>query len=502
MKRFFSYIAGFSIFSLCIGLGLLAAFSSPTASAQQGGIPKISWYEIYLNKQIPNQGNKRQVGYLETMTNQPNNWSTRGFYWWEGQSPILSANKPNHRKNEHETFGSRAFFSSLPTNYIPAGTSATVRVVREIAQPTDPNNPDDAGYEAKLGPYTLAPPKTGTAESSGDIRYMEWGDYNFDFTVYESEKEPGERIFVIGETGMYDERTKSDRHGGHNLQYLEVANQTTGALEWAYFNDTIISHLDTSRYAQRYANPLCDEIPTQQEAEPNNPNATNDKTLYVRLWDAANKRVVGGADAIKSENVELECADECSLNSTCDPDFPDCGNGTVDTDEECDDGNTDNGDGCNSQCQNEECGDGVVQAGEWCDDGNTTNGDGCDSTCDGEPECGDGLCHLELGETEASCPQDCAPECGDGYCDSTESEATCPEDCGPVGPVCGDDICDINEDADSCPEDCGTENPECGDNVCDYGEDVNNCIDDCGTCDWGFCIQHIYWCSMHCSLIE
>src|SRR6185369_8881402 len=33
------------------------------------------------------------------------------------------------------------------------------------------------------------------------------------------------------------------------------------------------------------------------------------------------------------------------------------------------------------------CGDGTVQAscGEQCDDGNTTNGDGCSSTCQTEP---------------------------------------------------------------------------------------------------------------------
>ena len=31
----------------------------------------------------------------------------------------------------------------------------------------------------------------------------------------------------------------------------------------------------------------------------------------------------------------------------------DCGNGTVEGDEECDDGNTEDGDGCSSSCQKE-----------------------------------------------------------------------------------------------------------------------------------------------------
>jgi cysteine-rich repeat protein len=60
---------------------------------------------------------------------------------------------------------------------------------------------------------------------------------------------------------------------------------------------------------------------------------------------------------------------------------PFCGDGIIDEDEECDDGNNDNNDGCSSTCRIEECGDGIVQNGEECDDGNLVDGDGCDSTC-------------------------------------------------------------------------------------------------------------------------
>src|SRR5581483_2856833 len=55
-----------------------------------------------------------------------------------------------------------------------------------------------------------------------------------------------------------------------------------------------------------------------------------------------------------------------------------CGNGVVEGDEQCDDGNRDNADACKNNCTNAVCGDGVVaDPGEQCDDGNTTPNDGC-----------------------------------------------------------------------------------------------------------------------------
>ncbi|HEY0194882.1 MAG TPA: Ig-like domain-containing protein, partial [Kofleriaceae bacterium] len=60
-----------------------------------------------------------------------------------------------------------------------------------------------------------------------------------------------------------------------------------------------------------------------------------------------------------------------------------CGDGMATPNEECDDGNTTDGDGCGQSCQVERCGDGVLQLarGEECDDGNTTSGDGCTADC-------------------------------------------------------------------------------------------------------------------------
>ena len=83
------------------------------------------------------------------------------------------------------------------------------------------------------------------------------------------------------------------------------------------------------------------------------------------------------------------------------PTLPICGDSIQESGEQCDDGNLNNGDGCNSSCQTEStpnpvCGDGNLDAGEGCDDSNNDDGDGCSATCTIEPFCGDG--NLDAGE--------------------------------------------------------------------------------------------------------
>jgi cysteine-rich repeat protein len=58
--------------------------------------------------------------------------------------------------------------------------------------------------------------------------------------------------------------------------------------------------------------------------------------------------------------------------------------------EDCDDGNTLDGDGCSANCTREACGNGIIDPNEQCDDGNTANGDGCSASCKTE-FCGDGI---------------------------------------------------------------------------------------------------------------
>ncbi|MCD6497600.1 MAG: DUF4215 domain-containing protein, partial [Deltaproteobacteria bacterium] len=98
-----------------------------------------------------------------------------------------------------------------------------------------------------------------------------------------------------------------------------------------------------------------------------------------------------------------------------------CGNGAIEADEECDDGNVADGDGCSSQCKLEtDCGNGVKEGVEQCDDGNVQNGDGCSDHCTLEPVCGNGT--IEADE-----------ECDDGNVadgDGCSSQCKLETDCG------------------------------------------------------------------------
>jgi cysteine-rich repeat protein len=96
--------------------------------------------------------------------------------------------------------------------------------------------------------------------------------------------------------------------------------------------------------------------------------------------------VVDHDEGEQCDDGNTQDGDGCS--STCQVEVGGaCGNGMLEpgNDEECDDGNTQDGDGCSSNCQFEpvgaNCGDASVDAEEVCDDGNTQNGDSCNPTC-------------------------------------------------------------------------------------------------------------------------
>ncbi|HXJ34712.1 MAG TPA: di-heme oxidoredictase family protein [Candidatus Eisenbacteria bacterium] len=96
--------------------------------------------------------------------------------------------------------------------------------------------------------------------------------------------------------------------------------------------------------------------------------------------------VVDAGEACDDGNT-TSC-DGCSAACAVEPGIA-CGDGVRNQacGEECDDGaaNGNTPDGCRTDCRLAHCGDGVVDADEQCDDGNDTACDGCDADCLVEP---------------------------------------------------------------------------------------------------------------------
>ncbi len=151
--------------------------------------------------------------------------------------------------------------------------------------------------------------------------------------------------------------------------------------------------------------------------------------------------------------------DEADGQSTC---ALTCGDGLIDPLEACDHGgelSDTRPDACRTTCQWAHCGDGVIDTGESCEDGNGVAGDGC-TECAVDPRW---TCAWNEDARRSVCTG-----CGDGV-------------------LAADELCDDGADnsdvrPDACRLDCTL--PRCGDGVLDSGEacepDVErDCSDDC-----------------------
>jgi len=188
-----------------------------------------------------------------------------------------------------------------------------------------------------------------------------------------------------------------------------------------------------------------------------------------------------------------------------------CGDGVIERSEQCDDGNTTNGDGCSRLCQIESnwdcptagkpckyvgnCGSGVLTSNKACDDGNTASGDGCSSDCKtvesgyicrvpGKPcaaRCGDGIIKgfetCDDGNTDSGdgCSATCKIEPG---FDCTGSPSTChPTVCGNGKKEAGETCDDGNTlPYDGCASNCQSE-PKCGTDTSAVGACKSTCGD-------------------------
>lgn len=152
-----------------------------------------------------------------------------------------------------------------------------------------------------------------------------------------------------------------------------------------------------------------------------------------------------------------------------------CGNGSIDAKEACDDGNAAKGDGCDAECKVEpgyrcpdtggpcratRCGDGIVAGDEECEDNNSATGDGCDK------------CLLE-----------------DGFaCDNTQSPSTCRKTVCNDGKREGSEPCDDGNSiiGDGCSPFCVVE-PQCVQGMCSStcGDGLKLASDKAEECDDG-----------------
>src|SRR3989339_392453 len=176
----------------------------------------------------------------------------------------------------------------------------------------------------------------------------------------------------------------------------------------------------------------------------------------------------------------------------------DCGNGILESSEQCDDGNRISYDGCSYYCSNETyrssyCGDGHLFIGkEECDDKNKISGDRCSSTCENETYdvsmCGDSVLFFGYEECDLGVNGIIIDGCNDDCTFATYN----PSYCGDNVVFIGTENCEDGNfiAGDSCAPNCTNEVYDykvyCGDNVlflgkeqCDDGNRISYGHDGC-----------------------
>ncbi len=185
------------------------------------------------------------------------------------------------------------------------------------------------------------------------------------------------------------------------------------------------------------------------------------------------------------------------IDVTADPNFglpatPDCGDGVLNDDEACDDGNKDADDGCYANCRGiypgyicpeagqacfefAVCGDGTSKFPEQCDDGNQVAGDGCSDNCkieigfkcptDAQP-CVETIC----GDDVVEGAEMCEPNAGPGCTAQCQFAPSCPESGGACTSTCGDGLVLGNEQEPGRCDDGNTLNGDGCDSTCNVEE--------------------------------
>jgi cysteine-rich repeat protein len=212
----------------------------------------------------------------------------------------------------------------------------------------------------------------------------------------------------------------------------------------------------------------------------------------------------------------IECNEQCDdgntvsndgCSSTCQIEF--CGDGITQTSEECDDGARNGvlGDPCSSTCTLHWCGDGVVDtaSGEVCDDANTNNCDGCNTDCMYIPPNHCPTCTSDNNDRNECNPCSNDSQCSSGFCGDMACIAGA---CTPIAPPnCDDgDPCTIDppcnafngcvhtpkgcDDGNACngPESCDPTSGQCVQGAAPDCDDGDACTDNdrCETSGTGY----------------
>ncbi len=330
--------------------------------------------------------------------------------------------------------------------------------------------------------------------------------YEMDFIGDSSQQAPADKVYLIkvpsGVAPIAFERAILDSNGGSTRPYYgyiyttpnatqEIANQTASGFNvrfpgiffasaaamaahggdlnaFASLNGIVFK--TAGAYAVNHNNVLLDG-PQLIAFVPVDQNLTIDiAEVCGNTWKGDDEECDDG-DTDNGDGCSSVCLVEAGF--TCDEDSPSvctadavCGDGFRAQGEACDDGNTTASDGCSATCTTEAgyvcdtsspniclqtCGNGDVQNGEVCDDGNITAGDGCSATC-----------QEENGFTCTGDPSVCDPDAGAPVCGNSLRE----------GDLCGNAFVDNDEECDYAIE-------------CEFtvdGEDCT-CHDDCTICD-------------------
>ncbi len=234
----------------------------------------------------------------------------------------------------------------------------------------------------------------------------------------------------------------------------------------------------------------------------------------------------GSGSSDTGEPATSEASTQPETASTGEP-TSQCGDGVIEGEELCDDGDPEDGDECPASCEPAFCGDGYVWIGtEACDDGNKFNDDACTNACT-TAICGDGVTHVDVEDCDDGnqvdtdfCTSACATAvCGDQIvlagveaCDDGNQDDgdACTSLCKAA--ACGDGLLQVGEetcddgnqdDSDACTSLC--EPAICGDGVhqidveeCDDGniKDNDACLTDCtaASCGDGFVQNSVEQC--------